>query len=80
MGITTAYYDPQSIQEAYSKVDATIELGSSNDKWSIALLGRNLTDEVVFASSFDTPIAGAPGQNAYLDTPREIALKLNYRF
>jgi|GEM_PF-4579602 len=72
--------DPLSIQDAYTKIDASVELESPDGKWSVMLLGRNLTEEVVYASSFDTPIAGAPGQNAYLDSPREVALKFSYQF
>jgi len=72
--------DPLSVQDAYTKIDVSIELGSPDHKWSLMLLGRNLTEEVVYASSFDTPIAGAPGQNAYLDSPREVALKFSYWF
>jgi len=69
----------QNYQDSYFKVNARLGLGSVNDTWEVALLGKNLTDEVTYTNG-----AGAPfftgswfkGRTA----PRTVALDLSYRF
>ncbi len=38
--------DPANIQDAFTKINARVEL-VGDDRWSVALLGKNLTDETV---------------------------------
>jgi len=43
--IYTPQLDPRSEQDAFSMVNARIALAQSDDKWEVALIGNNLTDE-----------------------------------
>ena len=71
---------PQGRQPGYTKVNLRVAIAEQNDKWNIALVGRNLTDETTFSHAFGTPL-GAPGTYTYLvDTPRTVALQAEYRF
>ncbi len=72
--------DPLAIQESYTRINASARIVSPSENWVVSLIGRNLTEEKVMASSFDTPVAAGPGQNAYLDPPRELAVQLTYSF
>ena len=76
--------DPFARQDAYLKLDARIALGAIDDRWEIALIGRNLTNQrtITFASAgglantFFSPDA----RNFVIDLPRTIALSANFRF
>ena len=56
---TSATFDPKLIQDAYTKVNARIGIGAESGRWEIAVLGRNLTDEVVLQFGGDAPLAGS---------------------
>jgi outer membrane receptor protein involved in Fe transport len=66
-------------QDSYVKVNARLALASSNETWSIALLGKNLTDETTFGSGFGVPFfSGSWAKNR--TAPRTVAVELGYRF
>ena len=83
-------------QDSFWLYDGSIRLYSSDQTWDIALLGRNLGDEIVFYNAQARPFACAtdpstggclpPVANRELDqgTPssrgREYALQLTYRY
>lgn len=46
--------NPLARQDSYTKVDASITLRGADDRWRIALIGRNLTDEIVYHYSAGT--------------------------
>ena len=56
---TSGTFDPKLIQDAYTKVNARIGIGAESGRWEIALLGRNLTDEIVLQFGGDAPLAGS---------------------
>jgi iron complex outermembrane recepter protein len=46
----------------YYLIDASIRIGDVEDKWVLALIGRNLTNEFTITRNFDAPFSGAvPG-------------------
>ncbi|MCY4199871.1 MAG: hypothetical protein OXF31_08700 [Gammaproteobacteria bacterium] len=47
--------DPANIQDAFAKVNARVEL-VGDDRWSVALLGKNLTHETVSNAPNDIPL------------------------
>ncbi|MFV0278740.1 MAG: TonB-dependent receptor [Parahaliea sp.] len=64
---------------AYYKINARVALASLDNRWEVALLGRNLTDELTFSNSANVPlISGA--YNVFLDPPRTLTLQGTYRF
>lgn len=80
---------PGGRQKSYQLVDATARVMDADERWELALIGRNLTNEYYFSRSADNPFTGsAPGGAGTLlgDTVavpsrgREIMLKATVRF
>ncbi|MGI9362437.1 MAG: TonB-dependent receptor [Parasphingorhabdus sp.] len=84
--IAAANLDPRTRQDGYVKMGARISLGHIDDKWSIALIGRNLTDERIKQTAgavpLGTTITSNTGNayNAIYDRPRNIALAVDMKF
>lgn len=73
--------DPLSQQGAETKVNMRIALADQSDTWELALLGRNLTDELTQNFANDVPLTGAARTMfAMTERPRSIALQGTYRF
>ena len=66
--------DPFVAQRAYSRVDARIGVAASDDKWSLSLIGKNLTNEIILGSSQSIGIQGL----GHLNPPRTIALQAKF--
>ena len=79
-----ATLDPATEQDSYAKLNARIALASQDGTWEIALLGRNLTDEVVTGYAADIPLAartfGAPSYGSFVAPPRSVAVQALFRF
>ena len=84
--VAAANLDPRTYQDGYVKMGARISLGNVDNKWSIALIGRNLTDERIKQTAGAVPLAttitGNRGNayNAVYDRPRNIALAVDMKF
>jgi iron complex outermembrane recepter protein len=75
--------DPVLNQESFYKINARIQIGSYDGTWSLALLGRNLTDEATTTWGNDVPLAGQGFSETYfqhIDAPRSYELQARYRF
>ena len=75
--------DPLTIQDSYAKVNLRLALGGQDGKWEIAILGRNLTDEVVVPYTNPVPLASTFGGNshyAFVERPRSVAVQASFRF
>jgi len=78
--------DPNLIQDSYVKVNARISLGSTDGKWDVALVGKNLTDETVMSFGNQAPtsttLTGGNGTAyyAFYDRPMSVALQGTLRF
>jgi outer membrane receptor protein involved in Fe transport len=73
--------DDNIIQDGVTRVNARIAL--ETDNWSLALLGKNLTDEDIASFATTTPLSGAlgtPSYTTYMDRPRTVAVQALYRF
>jgi outer membrane receptor protein involved in Fe transport len=73
--------DPRMYQSAYWKVDARITLGASDDRWSLALIGRNLSNRITSMDGNDlpNPLPGF-GFHRFVDPSRSISLQGRVRF
>ncbi len=78
---TDASLEPAGLQDSYAKLAARVGVEASDGRWSLAVVGRNLTNEKVlsasqsfFAALFQTTYLG------YLEPPRTIMIQGNYRF
>ncbi len=80
--LVTGDNDPVLEQDSFTKINARIALMSSDDKWSIALLGKNLSDETVINAPDDIPLGNVGFAGSYfyfLDPPRSYELQFVYR-
>lgn len=82
---------PDSVQKGYTKIDASLALRGPDDRWSISLIGRNLTNKLVVAAANDIPFTGGTGtgtagpatladMSAFVDNPREIYVEVGFKF
>jgi len=65
-------------QEAFYKINARVQLASVDNTWSLALLGKNLTDEQTTNWGNDNPLIGGYFQS--IGDPRTFELQLGYNF
>lgn len=74
--------DPRGEIDAYNVINARI--GFDAERWSVALLGRNLLDEYIVAYSANAPLsANAFGTNTYyslIRRPRTLAIEGKIKF
>jgi outer membrane receptor protein involved in Fe transport len=80
---TAADNDPVLEQEAFTKVNARISLADINGSWSVALLGKNLTDKTTSSWGNDVPLGSLGFDNSYfqvLDAPRSYEIQATYNF
>lgn len=76
--------DPRLLQDGYQKVNLRLALADINAGWEAALIGKNLTDEVVItyanSMSLANSIFGSVGHYAFIERPRSIAAQFSYRW
>lgn len=69
-------------QDAHTKVN--LRLGLESEHWSIAIIGKNLTDEEVVSYVTETPLASSffetPSYYGYVERPRTYTLQAMYRY
>ncbi len=75
--------DPRVEQDGFYKVNGRLGLGAIDHSWEVALIGKNLTDEVIVVYAADTPLAktlfGTTGHTGFIEAPRSVALQFTYR-
>ena len=71
---------PGARQEGYAKINASIRLYSPNDSWEIALLGRNLTNEMAILTASDKPGGSRNDVAGVLERGREVVVQVQYKF
>jgi outer membrane receptor protein involved in Fe transport len=77
-GQSLTYADPLS-QDSNVKWNARLSLASADDRWELALVGRNLTDKTT--SSFGDATFQSPGVYfGNVDAPRQIFINATWRF
>ena len=66
-------------QDAYTMYDLRLSLGRQDRMWEVALIGKNLTDELISGNTNDQPLV--PGNGfASTDRLRSYAVQASYRF
>lgn len=80
---------PLAVQPSYFNVDAAVRLSTADDRWQLALVGKNLGNKFVVNSAFDQSgtgsasggLTGTPAnQFALFAPPRTVMLELTGRF
>ncbi|WP_246524970.1 TonB-dependent receptor [Sphingobium phenoxybenzoativorans] len=86
--ITSSFGTPLSRQNKYVNLDASVRLRAEDDRWEIALLGKNLTNQFVVTGVTDASGSGAgtgtaagrtADQVGFVSMPRTVALQLTWR-
>lgn len=52
-------HDPLGRQDAYAKINARLGFGPADGPWEIAVLGKNLTNEIIRTYNGDAPLSGS---------------------
>jgi iron complex outermembrane recepter protein len=85
MDFTSSYFsddadEPHLLQKSFQRWNANLRLHDTDDRYELALIGRNLADKIIAAYSTNN-IGGPPTQyNVNTVRPREIILQGTYRF
>ncbi|MFK8049472.1 MAG: TonB-dependent receptor [Halioglobus sp.] len=74
--ITEVRDDPFFAQDGYTRVDASIGVAASDDRWRVSLIGSNLTEEEVQ----DGGTAFLGYNIVSVNRPRTVLLQAQYRF
>ena len=74
---TEESYNPDAAQESYQKYDLRVGLRSADERWEVAVVGKNITDELTASHGFGTPITG--GFSQFIQTPRTIAAQVRLK-
>ncbi len=75
---TSIERDPLGFQDSTDRLDATIALSSGS--WSVALVGRNLTDELVHNFGNATTLSGGAIYATNIEETRAIAVRATFNF
>jgi len=87
--LASSYLNPLSYQDRYLNLDATLRFTTEDDRWQLALIGKNLTNRFVVTGAQDAPstgrgtgtIAGIPSdQRSFFAPPRTVALQVTARY
>jgi outer membrane receptor protein involved in Fe transport len=81
---------PDGVQKGFARFDASVRLNAPEQRWSLALIGRNLTNEWVITSANDISSSGAGGTGTntglvadlatIVDRGRQVALEFRTSF
>lgn len=72
--------DPNTRHDAATIINARIALSGIDKGWSVALIGKNLTDEKTYVWNNDVPLTNSNSYYALPQRPRSIAVQARYRF
>jgi iron complex outermembrane receptor protein len=67
------------VQRGYAKYGARLALGSQSDRWSVALIGKNLGNQRTKSVVYVFPFAN-PGAETYQDPSRSVALQVGIKY
>lgn len=71
--------NPFNSQPANTKFDARVALSDSDDRWEIAVIGRNLTNKVTWGQAFTTPVVAGNSHIVVVNAPRTIMIQATIR-
>ena len=87
--IASSFGNPASRMDSYVTLDAGVRVGSADERWELALLGKNLTDEFYITGVVDGPSTGSgtgtpagviADQAGFATLPRTVQVRLTTRF
>ncbi|GLS98833.1 TonB-dependent receptor [Sphingobium jiangsuense] len=87
--LVSGFGNPYSHQSAYATLDAGIRVGAEDDRWQVALIGKNLTNRQYINGGVDGPSTGSgtgtptgvhADQLGFGALPRTVMLQLSTQF
>jgi outer membrane receptor protein involved in Fe transport len=87
--LASGFGDPYSRQAAYATIDAAISASTVDDRWKIALIGKNLSNQFYVAGVVDGPSTGSgtgtpngvhADQLGFGNIPRTVTLEITRHF
>lgn len=76
---TSSDLDPRGFQEAVTRFNGRAQIGSNDGQWSVALVGKNLTNETTIGSSAAT-LLDVGGYRATVEPDRVVYIEGRYRY
>ena len=76
---TSGDLDPRGIQDAFTKFNLRLALDGRDQRWGIALVGKNLSDELTTGIGAPVPLDSG-GYMITSERRRTYGLELRYRF
>ncbi len=79
--------DPRDVQDSFTRLNASLALSTLDGRWELALLGRNLTDEITYYSTGPGNFSGGgtgtdagfpSDRNGFPTRGRELFMRLTY--
>jgi len=88
LGGRSGYFDSDDqspnygYQDGYAKLDLRLQFGPQDERWHVAIIGKNLTDELTTGSAFRLPQPITPITRAmiFLEPGRNIAIEAGLKF
>lgn len=82
---TSSYFtgetlSPGAKQGSFTRFDASVRLRSPEDRWELALIGRNISDKRYVIASSDKPGGTTGQQYGSVSRPREITIQARVKF
>ncbi len=87
--LISGFGNPQTRQSEYATLDANIRIGAANDRWELALIGKNLTNRFYINGGNDSPSTGSgtgtaagirADQVGFAATPRTVQLQATIHY
>lgn len=72
--------EPSEVSKSAVKINASVALGTIDDKFELSLIGRNLTDKYIAQLSVAKARGGVGQYASYFNRPREILLQGTIRY
>ena len=86
--LTSPFGSPLSRQPKYVSIDASLRIRDADDRWEIALLGKNLTNRFIVTGETDasgtgsgtgTPLGVSADQVGFVSMPRTVQVQFTWR-
>lgn len=87
--LVSPFGNPLDKQSAFATLDASLRLGTQDDRWQLAVIGKNLTNKYVLNAAQDAPSTGAgtgteagiaADQYGFPAPPRTVAVQVTFRY
>lgn len=72
--------NPWAKQEAFTKLNASVSLLSTEGSWQVALLAKNITDEITLDQSVDMTLMSAGFYMVKVKPGRSVSMQFSYHF